>query len=255
MTGKTAAAVAVVAATLCAAGCAAGGGTSVTSPTPTLTTSSPRATASPARPAPTLPQRTPPAPAAPVFRSRVDKLSAASRARMNGVSWHPGCPVGMEQLRLLRVSYWGFDHRVHQGELVVNASAAASLSRAFGLLFDARFQIRQMRVVDDFGGDDERSMLADNTSAFSCREVPGTTVWSQHAYGLAVDVNPFENPEVRDGTVDPPAAAAWADRTRSSPAMISHGDAAWLSFSAIGWPWGGDWNSLKDYQHFSANGL
>jgi hypothetical protein len=174
---------------------------------------------------------------------------------MDGVSWHPGCPVGMDQLRLLRVSYWGFDHEVHQGDLVVNASGAAPLSHAFGLLFAARFPIRQMRVVDDFGGDDERSMLADNTSAFNCRQVPGTTVWSQHAYGLAVDVNPFENPEVRNGAVDPPAASAWADRSRSGPAMIRHGDAAWRAFSQIGWTWGGDWTSLRDYQHFSANGL
>ena len=177
------------------------------------------------------------------------------RARMTGVSWHPGCPVSLDQLRLLQVSYWGFDGAAREGELVVNGSAAPALSRAFGQLFAARFPIRQMRVVDDFGGDDERSMLADNTSAFNCRQVPGSTVWSQHAYGLAVDINPFENPEVRGDAVDPPAAAAWADRTRTSPAMISRGDAVWRAFDEIGWPWGGDWRSLKDYQHFSANGL
>jgi len=177
------------------------------------------------------------------------------RARMTGVSWHPRCPVSLDQLRLLRVSYWGFGGAARQGELVVNGSAAPALSRAFAQLFAARFPIRQMRVVDDFGGDDERSMLADNTSAFNCRQVPGSTVWSQHAYGLAVDINPFENPEVRGDAVDPPAAAAWADRTRTSPAMISRGDAVWRAFDEIGWPWGGDWRSLKDYQHFSANGL
>lgn len=177
------------------------------------------------------------------------------RTRMTGVSWHPGCPVSLGQLRLLRLSYWGFDHAVHQGELIVNASAAASLTQAFRQLFAARFPIRQMRVVDDFGGDDERSMLADNTSAFNCRLVPGTSVWAQHAYGLAVDINPFENPAIQGGKVDPPAAAAWADRSRSSPAMIREGDAAWLAFDSIGWTWGGDWRSLKDYQHFSANGL
>jgi len=98
-------------------------------------------------------------------------------------------------------------------------------------------------------------MLADNTSAFNCRLVPGTGIWSQHAYGLAVDINPFQNPEVQGGRVDPLAAAAWADRSRHSPAMIKHGDAAWLAFHAIGWTWGGDWQSPKDYMHFSANGL
>ena len=109
--------------------------------------------------------------------------------------------------------------------------------------------------MKDFGGGDERSMLADDTSAFNCRPVAGSSVWSQHAYGLAVDINPFENPEIKGGHVDPPAAAAWANRSRSSPAMIRKGDAAWRAFRAIGWAWGGDWRSLKDYMHFSANGL
>jgi hypothetical protein len=194
-------------------------------------------------------------PAGLVFQASTSALTAAMRTRMTGVSWHPGCPVPLSSLRLLQLSYWGFDHAVHQGELIVNASAAASLTRVFALLFAARFPIRQMRVVDDFGGDDERSMLADNTSAFNCRLVPGTSVWAQHAYGLAVDINPFENPEIQGGQADPPAAAAWADRSRSSPAMIAHGDAAWRAFHAIGWTWGGDWRSLKDYMHFSANGL
>ena len=183
------------------------------------------------------------------------ELTAAMRARMSGVSWHPGCPVSLGQLRLLRLGYWGFDGAAHTGELVVDGAAAADLTVAFRMLFSARFPIRQMRVVEDFGGDDERSMLADNTSAFNCRLVPGTTVWSQHAYGRAVDLNPFENPEISDGQADPPAAAAWADRSRASAAMIRDGDAAWRAFHAIGWTWGGDWSSLKDYMHFSANGL
>lgn len=139
--------------------------------------------------------------------------------------------------------------------LVVNGPAAASLTLAFRQLSAAGFPIRQMRVVDDFGGDDERSRLADNTSAFNCRLVPGTGVWAQHAYGLAVDINPMENPEIQNGKADPPAAAAWADRSRSSPAMIRDGDAVWRAFRSIGWSWGGDWRSLKDYMHFSANGL
>jgi hypothetical protein len=195
------------------------------------------------------------APAGPLFQASTSALTTAMRNRMTGVSWHPGCPVGLGELRLLRLSYWGFDHAVHQGELIVNTSATAPLTRAFALLFQAGFPIRQMQVVDDFGGDDERSMLADNTSAFNCRLVPGTSVWAQHAYGLAVDINPFENPEIQGGQADPPAAAAWADRSRSSPAMIRAGDAAWRAFRAIGWIWGGDWRSLMDYMHFSANGL
>ena len=188
------------------------------------------------------------------YRARASAIPAWLRRRMTGVSWRPGCPVGLGQLRLLRLSYWGFDHVVHQGQLIVNASAARRLARAFGLLFAARYPIRQMRVVDAFGGSDERSMLADNTSAFNCRLIPGTTAWSEHAYGLAVDINPFQNPEVAGGAVDPAAAAGWADRSRRSPAVIRHGDAVWRAFISVGWRWGGDWASPKDYQHFSANG-
>jgi D-alanyl-D-alanine carboxypeptidase-like protein len=252
---------------LCAAGCAGSqppaSGTPRASPGGTSGSPArplPAATTTTTEPAPgTAAPRTSSAPAAtpagPVFQASISDLTAAVRARMTGVSWHPGCPVSLGQLRLLRLSYWGFDHAVHQGELVVNGSAAASVTRAFALLFAAGFPIWQMRVVDDFGGDDERSMVADNTSAFNCRLVPGTSVWAQHAYGLAVDINPLENPEIQHGQVDPPAAAAWADRSRSSPAMIREQDAAWRAFHAIGWTWGGDWRSLKDYMHFSANGL
>jgi poly-gamma-glutamate synthesis protein (capsule biosynthesis protein) len=126
---------------------------------------------------------------------------------------------------------------------------------AFRALYQSRFPIRQMRLVDYYGGDDEKSMAADNTSAFNCRLVPGTNTWSQHAYGRAVDLDPLENPEIANGTIDPPSASYWADRARSHPAIIRHGEVAWQSFSAVGWKWGGDWTSLKDYMHFSANGL
>jgi poly-gamma-glutamate synthesis protein (capsule biosynthesis protein) len=172
------------------------------------------------------------APAGPVFQASGSALTAAMRTLMTGVSWHPGCPVPLGGLRLLRLSYWGFDHAVHQGELIVSASAAAGLTRAFRLLFAARFPIRQMRVADDFGGDDERSMLADNTSAFNCRLVPGTSMWAQHAYGLAVDINPFENPEIRNGQADPAAAAAVG-----RPVTLQPGDDPGRLRRLAGLPW------------------
>ena len=174
---------------------------------------------------------------------------------MTGVSWRPGCPVPLTDLRLLRLSYWGFDGQVHQGEIIVNADATAAVLTAFRLLFTARYPIHQMRPVEAFGGSDERSMLADNTSAFNCRGVPGSSAWSQHAYGRAVDLNPFENPEVRGGQVDPPAAAGWTDRSRTAAAVIHHADPAWRAFAAVGWTWGGDWTYPLDYMHFSANGF
>jgi D-alanyl-D-alanine carboxypeptidase len=205
-------------------------------------------------PAPAPPTVSPSRPAA-VFESSVITLDAALRESMTGVSWRPGCPVPLADLRLLRLSYWGFDGRVHQGELVVNADAVHAVRTAFVGLFSAHYPIHRMRLVEAYGGSDERSMLADNTSAFNCRGVPGSTAWSQHAYGRAVDVNPFENPEVRGTAVDPPAAAAWADRSRTAPAVIHHGDPACRAFAAAGWTWGGDWTYPLDYMHFSANGL
>ncbi len=234
---------------LTVAGCSSGTSRAITqvpSPSSGRTAAGPRPSGNPT---------VTPGPSGPVFQASTSLLTSATRTRMTGVSWHQGCLVGLDYLRLLRLSYWGFDHAAHHGEMIVNASAAASLTSAFRQLFAARFPIRQMRLVEDFGGDDERSMLADNTSAFNCRLVPGTRIWAQHAYGLAVDIDPLENPEVRSGQTDPAAAVAWADRSRSSPAMIRHQDVVWPAFHAIGWTWGGDWSSLKDYMHFSANGL
>ena len=183
-------------------------------------------------------------------------IDSARRAAMLATgSWHAGCPVAISQLRSLRVGYWGFDRRPHAGVLVVNRAAIVPLSRVFRALWRARFAIRRMAPVEAYGASDERSMAADNTSAFNCRRVPGSSGWSQHAYGLAVDVNPLENPEVRAGVVDPPSAARYADRRLRATGMIHPGDAAVNAFAAAGWAWGGDWHSLKDWQHFSANGL
>jgi hypothetical protein len=179
---------------------------------------SPGAAASPAMPRSPAPAATPfvpvasPSTPAAAFEGSVSVLDAATKNSMIGVSWRPGCPVPLADLRLLRLSYWSFDGRVHHGELIVNADATSAVLAAFRLLFTAHYPIHQMRPVEAYGGSDERSMLADNTSAFNCRGVPGSTAWSQHAYGRAVDINPFENPEVRGSQVDLPAAYAWANR-------------------------------------------
>ncbi|MDE3065816.1 MAG: M15 family metallopeptidase [Acidobacteriota bacterium] len=189
------------------------------------------------------------------FAWHASALSAAQRAQMTGRTWRPGCPVPLSRLRMLSLSYVGFDGGAHVGALVVNADAVAATVGAFRALYAARFPVRRMVPVDAYGGSDERSMTADNTSAFNCRRVPGTTIWAQHAYGRAVDLDPLENPEVSASGVDPPAAARFADRTRRRPGMIYHGGTAWRAFRSVDWRWGGDWGSPKDYQHFSANGL
>ena len=125
---------------------------------------------------------------------------------MTGSSWHRGCPVRLSQLRLLTVSHWGFDGRVHRGRLVVNRDAATAMLGTMRRLFQLRYPIRQMRLVDAYGADDHRSMDADNTSAFNCRAAVsnGPKTWSMHAYGEAIDVNTIENPYIFNGSVMPP---------------------------------------------------
>jgi D-alanyl-D-alanine carboxypeptidase-like protein len=191
----------------------------------------------------------------PAAFGRVSRIGAETRARMTGVSWRPGCPVGFAELRLLSVRHWGFDGRAHSGRLVVHRDHAQRMLRTMRRLYRLRFRIRQMQLVDAYGGDDRRSMAADNTSAFNCRFVAGTTRWSEHAYGRAIDLNPIENPYVADsGYVSPPAGAPFARRGRHRAGMVHRHGPVVAAFAAIGWGWGGNWPCPKDYQHFSATG-
>lgn len=192
---------------------------------------------------------------APRFRGRAAPIGAALRQRMTGVSWHRGCPVGLADLRLLSVTHWGFDGAVHSGRLVVNRDSAEPLLGVMRKLFRLHFPIRRMRLVDAYGGDDHRSMDADNTSAFNCRPVAGTDRWSEHAYGHAIDVNPVENPYAdSDGYVSPPAGAPYFDRSQRAPGLIHRRGPVVAAFAAAGWEWGGNWSWPKDFQHFSASG-
>jgi len=188
----------------------------------------------------------------PVFRSTVTPIGESMRDQMT--SWHRGCPVGIDALRLVTLTYWGFDGHVHEGQLVLGRRYTDAVIRSLGSLFAARFPIRRMRTIDEYGASDRRSMAADNTSAFNCRRVAGSRSWSEHAYGRAIDINPRENPSVENGQVSPPAGAPYADRSRNAKGMIHAGDVVVRAFAAVGWGWGGNWNSPKDYQHFAATG-
>jgi hypothetical protein len=193
----------------------------------------------------------------PAFTFRSSRLSTALRRRVTGVSWHPGCPVGLRDLRYLRVSYWGFDRHRHVGELMVARSAVRPLRQVFAELFRARFPIRRMHLVDDYGGSDYASIQADNTSAFNCRRATGETRWSEHAYGRAVDVNTIENPYVySDGTTTHRASRPYLDRRRHRRGTATAHGTLVRAFARVGWGWGGSWaaSGPRDYQHFSASG-
>jgi hypothetical protein len=192
---------------------------------------------------------------APTFRFQAIKLTPTLRQQLRRTSWHPGCPVGLNQLRYLRISYWSFDKRAHLGEMVVNATVVHDVRRAFAALFAARFPIRRMRLVDRYGGSDSASIDADNTSAFNCRKATGSSTWSQHAYGLAIDINPIENPYVfADGTTEHRGSRPYLDRSNVRPGMATSGGPLVRAFDAIRWGWGGRWTAPIDYQHFSVNG-
>jgi poly-gamma-glutamate synthesis protein (capsule biosynthesis protein) len=189
------------------------------------------------------------------FYADVSRISPRLKRHMTGNSWHRGCPVPIRRLRLIRVSYHNFDGDRRIGNLVANKDAVRALVRALRSMYNNGFRIRKMRLVDRYGGNDRRSMRADNTSAFNCRFVAGTNRWSEHAYGRAIDINPVENPYVRsDGSVSPRRGLPYADRTRHAKGMIHARDATVRAFRRVGWRWGGYWRSAKDYQHFSASG-
>jgi len=175
---------------------------------------------------------------------------------MTGKSWHQGCPVGLGKLRLVELTHWGFDGDVHRGRLVVHRRAGEEVVAAMRSLFADRYPIRRMVLIDRYGADDQRSMAADNTSAFNCRFINGQPgVWSEHAYGRAIDLNPVENPYVSPGgSVSPAAGKPYADRSKHEPGMIHGGDSTVRAFADQGWEWGGEWSPEVDYQHFSSSG-
>jgi hypothetical protein len=194
------------------------------------------------------------APAQQPFRGSISRIDAAQAKRMTGVSWRPGCPVHLRDLRLLRMSHRRFDGTVGQGRLVVHRDVARAVLSVFRRLYQAGFPLRRVVPVDAYGGSDFRSIEADNTSAFNCRTVEGTTRWSEHAYGRAIDVNPIENPYVSGGSTSHRASVRYLDRSRRRPGMAVEGGTLVRAFDAVGWGWGGRWSSVRDYQHFSRSG-
>jgi hypothetical protein len=207
------------------------------------------------RPDPSSPPADPPTttPSSPVYDASITVIDETVRSRMPH-SWRPGCPVPIESLRLMTLDYWGYDGIEHRGELVVHSDHAEQIVDVFRALFDARFPIERMQLVDVYGGDDFASTVDNNTAAFNCRSVVGRPgSWSEHAYGRAIDVNPLVNPYLGDPRVDDPRLAPYVTRAVDAPGIIRAGDVVVNAFAAAGWEWGGAW-STPDYQHFSATG-
>jgi hypothetical protein len=192
-------------------------------------------------------------------------LTPAQRtAVVQAGEYHRGCPVTLSQVRLLTIAYHGFDHRTHTGQILVNESAVAPLTKVFHGLYRMGFPIHHMEFSDTYGPPStKRPPDGDFTASFECRQAASspctgnptgrTGTWSEHAYGLAIDLNPVENPYVGCGMTRDKTALSFLDRSRVRRGMVT--PAVLALFHSIGWGWGGSWTgSTKDYMHYSANG-
>lgn len=174
--------------------------------------------------------------------------------RITGISYPEDCEIPTQDLRYVKVRYYNFDGGINDGELIVNKVVAQDIVDIFMELYEQEYPIEKMVLIDEYAADDELSMEDNNTSSFCYRTIDSTTTLSDHAYGLAIDINPLFNPYVRTGFGDrdvlPVTATPYVDRTLDFPGKIDHDDACYKAFTSRGWLWGGDWTESKDYQHF-----
>lgn len=223
-------------------------------PPPAPARAAPPTAASPAASTATSPQ---PA-AAPRFTGGVFRIGPFLRERLVGRNWRSGCPVGIHDLRHVRVSYWDFRGQVRAGPLIVHETQARDVLWVFRRLFEAEFPIHRIELPPRYRPPTRRDWFSTRnlTAAFNCRPATGNPgSLSHHSYGWAIDINPLQNPYVRsDGSVLRRAAKPYTDRSLREPGMVGPGDIVVRSFARIGWEWGGDWVTLKDYMHFSLTG-
>ncbi|MFV0632567.1 M15 family metallopeptidase [Demequina sp.] len=170
-------------------------------------------------------------------------------------SWEKNCPVHIDDLAYIVIPYWGFDQQVHTGEMLVHEDYAEDIAGAFEKIFAAQFPIEEMRVISREERDSPTTGDHNVTSAFTCRLVVGrATVWSEHAYGKAVDINPFHNPFHKNDELFPELSEAYLDRDWVREGMIDEASVVHAAFTSIGWGWGGDWTGREDWMHFSVTG-
>jgi poly-gamma-glutamate synthesis protein (capsule biosynthesis protein) len=188
----------------------------------------------------------------PPFAGAIERINAR-QAKLQ--TWHRDCPVHWRQLRRLRLTYRDFNGDVRDGKLILHRRWAGRALGAFRTLYARGVRLKLVTTAGRFGGNDQRIMRANATTAYNCRYVAGTTRWSEHAYGRAIDINPRQNPYVDGSHVSPTAGKAYLDRSTWKLGMIRGGSLIDREFQRIGWRWGGRWSgSTKDYMHFSATG-
>ena len=185
------------------------------------------------------------------FSAEIKKLPGWVVSKMKRYSWRKECPVPLDQLSYLYLKHWDYKGKIQFGRLVVHQEVALDIVEIFEFLFELKFPIAKMKLIDDYQGSDAESMADNNTSAFNCRFVTGKEgVFSKHSYGTAIDINPLVNPYVNQETIVPLQGKHYLDRGASFQGMIKKDDFVTKAFKKRGWVWGGDWKTIKDYQHF-----
>lgn len=183
-----------------------------------------------------------------------EPINDTVKSRINGLSYKEDCTVPYEDLRYVSVLYTNFEGKTEVGEIICNKAISEDLVEIFYELYLAKYPIEQIRLIDEFNADDDLSCLENNSSCFNYRTVYGSTTLSKHALGLAIDINPFYNPYVTypNGVtrISPPGSEPYADRSADFPCKIDKDDLCYQLFTEHGFTWGGNWKSLKDYQHF-----
>jgi hypothetical protein len=189
----------------------------------------------------------------PVFNANITPITPNIKNRMiKGHSWRRGCPVSLIELRYIEIKYHDFNGVDRVGELIVHRDIANDVVWIMEELYNINYPIKQMRLISDFNGNDWKSIEADNTSAFNCRRATGSKKWSKHAYGMAIDINPIENPYIsRRGRISHKKSLKYRRRVDSNRAVLLKDSQATIIFKSYGFGWGGDWRYTKDYQHFS----
>jgi hypothetical protein len=187
------------------------------------------------------------------FAATVGPVTPELRERM-GESWSSACPVDLTGLRYVTVAFRGFDGLAHTGELVLAEHVAEDVVGVFRTLFEADFPIEEMRLVTTEDHHAPQTGDGNSTAAYNCRSIRGSTRWSEHALGTAIDINPFHNPMLKRGVVTPEKATSYVDRSNVRPGMVVDPGVAVRAFAEIGWKWGGHWTSHQDWMHFSAEG-
>lgn len=176
------------------------------------------------------------------------------KERIYGLSYKTDCTVPYDDLRYVSVLYVDFNGETQTGEIICNKAIAQDLTEIFYELYQNSYQIDKIRLVDEYNADDDLSCADNNTSCFNYRVVEGTSNLSKHALGLAIDINPFQNPYVTypngKERISPPGSEPYADRSSGLAHMITENDLCYQLFIQHGFTWGGHWKSLKDYQHF-----